>query len=176
MIDPRLVMLHEIILENTSVSCTTTRNGKAGTFHIISGSGFIYPAGWNYLSIPKFQRLYRWGFGMDKKFNPTIYNGCDYLSMLRLKLNHVSKKEPQVCGSICTKILPRNWSFVKGIYGPYYIAPITDRYLPRAGHLKCHNYCIRDCHDRFLVIDYLYYMGVDVCLQWYCTYRECMTC
>ena len=24
--------------------------------------------------------------------NPTIYNGCDYLSMLGLKLNHASKR------------------------------------------------------------------------------------
>ena len=47
--------------------------------------------GWNYLSIPKLQRLHRWSLGMDKYFHPTLYNGCNYLSMLGLKLNHVSK-------------------------------------------------------------------------------------
>ena len=31
---------------------------------------------------------------MDKKFHPTLYRACDYLSMLGLKLNHVSKRGP----------------------------------------------------------------------------------
>ena len=48
--------------------------------------------GWNYLSIPKLQRLNRWSLGMDKLFPPMLDNGCNYLSMLGLKLNHVSKK------------------------------------------------------------------------------------
>ena len=29
---------------------------------------------------------------MDKLFHPTLYNGCNYLSMLGLKVNHVSKR------------------------------------------------------------------------------------
>ena len=48
--------------------------------------------GWNYLSIPKLQRLHRWSLGMDKQFHPMLYWACDYLSMLGFKLNHVSKK------------------------------------------------------------------------------------
>ena len=48
--------------------------------------------GWNYLSIPKLQRLHRWSLGMDKQFHPIHYNVCNYLSMLGLKLNHVSKR------------------------------------------------------------------------------------
>ena len=48
--------------------------------------------GWNYLSIPKLQRCNRWSLGMDKWFHPTLYWACDYLSMLGLKLNHVSKR------------------------------------------------------------------------------------
>ena len=52
---------------------------------------------WNDLSIPKLQRLHCWSLGMGKKFHPTLYNGCDYLSMLGLKLNHVSKRGPGVC-------------------------------------------------------------------------------
>ena len=52
---------------------------------------------WNDLSIPKLQRLHCWSLGMGKKFHPTLYNGCDYLSMLGLKLNHVSQRGPGVC-------------------------------------------------------------------------------
>ena len=48
--------------------------------------------GWNYLSIPKLQRCNRWSLGMDKLFHPTLYMACDYVSMLGLKLNHVSKR------------------------------------------------------------------------------------
>ena len=48
--------------------------------------------GWNYLSIPKLQWLHHWSLGMDKQFHPTLYNGCNYLSMLGLKLNRVSKR------------------------------------------------------------------------------------
>ena len=48
--------------------------------------------GWNYLSIHKLQRLHRWSLGMDKQFHPILYNGCDYLSML--KLNHVGERGP----------------------------------------------------------------------------------
>ena len=48
--------------------------------------------GWNYLSIPNLQRVHRWSLGMDKLLHPTLYNGYDYISMLGLKLNHVSKR------------------------------------------------------------------------------------
>ena len=32
---------------------------------------------------------------MDKQFNSILYNGCNYLSMLGLNLNHVSKRGPR---------------------------------------------------------------------------------
>ena len=48
--------------------------------------------GWNYLCNPKLQRWHCWSLGMDKLFYPTLYNGCNYLSMLGLKSNHVSKR------------------------------------------------------------------------------------
>ena len=35
--------------------------------------------------------LHRWCLGTDKQFHPTHYWACDYLSMLGLKLSHVSK-------------------------------------------------------------------------------------
>ena len=47
--------------------------------------------GWNYLAIPKLQRLYRWSLGMDKSFHLTLYWACVYLFMLGLKLAHVIK-------------------------------------------------------------------------------------
>ena len=57
--------------------------------------------GWNYLSVPKLQRLHRWSLGMDKLFHPTLYNGCDYLSMLGLRLNHVGKSGPRKHSPVC---------------------------------------------------------------------------
>ena len=47
---------------------------------------------WNYLSIPKLQRLHRWSLRMDKYFHPTLNWASDCLHMLGLKLNNVSKK------------------------------------------------------------------------------------
>ena len=44
-----------------------------------------------YLSIPKLQRCNRWRLGREMWFHPILYNGCSYLSMLGLKLIHVSK-------------------------------------------------------------------------------------
>ena len=46
--------------------------------------------GWNYLSIPKLQRLHRWCLGMDKSRHPTLYDGCKYLSTLGSKLTNIS--------------------------------------------------------------------------------------
>ena len=48
--------------------------------------------GWNCLSSPKLQWLHHWSLGMDKYIHSTFYWVCDYLSMLGLKLNHVSKR------------------------------------------------------------------------------------
>ena len=51
--------------------------------------------GWNYICIPKLQRCSCWSLGMYKQFYLTLYWACDYLSMLGLKLNHVSKRGPR---------------------------------------------------------------------------------
>ena len=56
--------------------------------------------GWNYLSISKLQRCNRWSLEMDKLFHHTFYWTCDYLSMLGLKLNHVSKRGPGGIGGL----------------------------------------------------------------------------
>ena len=50
---------------------------------------------WNYLSILKFQQLYRWSVGIDKYIHPRLCWACDYLSMLELKLIHLSKSGPR---------------------------------------------------------------------------------
>ena len=54
--------------------------------------------GWNYLSIPKLERLHRWSLGMDKWFYPTLFWACNYFSLLGLKLIHVSTRDH------CTRI------------------------------------------------------------------------
>ena len=51
--------------------------------------------GWNYLSIPKLQWCNRWSLGINKYFISHFAGACDYLSMLGLKLNHVSKRGPR---------------------------------------------------------------------------------
>ena len=38
--------------------------------------------------------LYRWSLEIDRWFHSIIYCACDYLSVLELKLNHVSKSLP----------------------------------------------------------------------------------
>ena len=73
--------------------------------------------GWNYLSIPKLQRCNRWSLGMDKYIHPTFYNGCNYLSMLGLKLNHVSKRGHRniiyaLTKDILTNKMHWNWFFL----------------------------------------------------------------
>ena len=40
--------------------------------------------GWNYLSIPKFQRSHRWSFRKDKLFHLTFCDVCNYSFLLRL--------------------------------------------------------------------------------------------
>ena len=56
---------------------------------------------WNNLSIPKLQRCNRWSLGMHKWFPPTLYWVCDYLSMMGLKLIHVSKRGPRSQKWVC---------------------------------------------------------------------------
>ena len=65
--------------------------------------------GWNYLSIPKLQRCNRWSLGTDKKFHLTLYQACDYLSMLGLKFNHVSKSGPWWQTTSWTNYDPVQW-------------------------------------------------------------------
>ena len=51
-----------------------------------------WSVGWNCLSIHKLQLFHSCNLGMDKQFHPTQFSWCYYLSMLGLKLIHVSKR------------------------------------------------------------------------------------
>ena len=63
--------------------------------------------GLNYLSI-----LNCWSLGMDKKFHPTLYNECNYLCMLGLKLIIVSKKRSKVILHTFSKIISCNYKTI----------------------------------------------------------------
>ena len=64
--------------------------------------------GWNYIL-------------MDKSFHPLLYWACNYLSMLRLKLNHVSKRGYRTqLNVLCLSLNPQWFSYSKStgtIYG-----------------------------------------------------------
>ena len=47
---------------------------------------------WNHLSILKHQRFYHWSLEMDSWYHPTLYNGCNYLSMMTLNIMRASKR------------------------------------------------------------------------------------
>ena len=48
--------------------------------------------GWNHLFITKLHWCNRWNLVMEKLFHLTLYNGCNYLSMLEVKLMPVGKR------------------------------------------------------------------------------------
>ena len=50
--------------------------------------------GWNCLSVPKLQRLHPLKFGNGSIISCRVYNERDHLSLLELKVIHVSKMDP----------------------------------------------------------------------------------
>ena len=81
--------------------------------------------GWNYLSIHKLQRCNRWSLGMNTSYHTTLCHGCNYLSMLGLKLNHVSKMGPRFHQTLylkwpetCKIVLPVPNPTIKGDRNP----------------------------------------------------------
>ena len=74
----------------------STYNRSAQSAAFISTMGkWLNPlkrVGWNYLSITKLQRCNRCSLGIDKLCHFTRYNGCNYLTMMGLKLNRVNKR------------------------------------------------------------------------------------
>ena len=75
-------------IANLSLLCFNLNPSRDKWLHL------LWSVGWNDLSIPELQRLHHWSLKMDKYFHPTLYWACDYLSMLGLELNHVSKWSP----------------------------------------------------------------------------------
>ena len=71
--------------------------------------------GWNYSPIPKLQRLRRRSLGMDKYFTPhftmvllhTRERAHTHISMLGLKLSHVSKRSPWSMRGMVTQVTPQ---------------------------------------------------------------------
>ena len=84
--------------------------------------------GWNHWSIPKLQRCNRWSLGMDMLFHPTFNWACDYLSMLGLKLNHVSKRGNRIWRykSYSTQINSAIRVRWRHIFRPLWYAFLTD--------------------------------------------------
>ena len=60
----------------------------------VSTSFYKFHASTTSLSRLQERRLLRESLEMEKLFHPTLYNGCDFLSMVGLKLTHVSKTGP----------------------------------------------------------------------------------
>ena len=60
---------------------------------------------WNYFSICNLQVLGCWILGTDKQFHPTLYHGCDYLSMLGLKFISADKRGPHPQCVVKTRLI-----------------------------------------------------------------------
>ena len=59
---------------------------------------------WNYLCIPKLQRLHPWSLGLYKRFHTKLYIGCGCLSMLGSKLIRVGKRGSLSLGFVIMNI------------------------------------------------------------------------
>ena len=73
---------------------------------------------WNFLSIPKLQRFHYWSLEINKQFHPTFYSGCNYWSMLGLKLISVNRKDTWWLMSGGTWIILNSWKicFVQFVF------------------------------------------------------------
>ena len=150
--------------------------------------------GWNYVSIPKLQRCNRWRLGMDKYFHLTFYQTCDYLSMLGLKLNHVSKRgprQPEPMLLLMTSCLPQGristntpfqcWGMVENILYIYIYTYITfpnetqnafERVVCKMVAIlsrpKCFNWCT--LYDGLLLFMELFWSTVGLRIRVYSTH------
>ena len=98
--------------------------------------------GRNYLSIPQLQRCNRWSLGMDKYFHPTYHRACDYLSMLGLKLNHVSKRGPWTSQNSKTQRQCNHSGLIHSYSArPQWIKPMAKRSEYNAKVSKCQTPC-----------------------------------
>ena len=90
--------------------------------------------------------------GMDKWFHPTLYWACDYLSMLGLKLHHVSKMARgwgDVCGYFLNMSMINRYSIQCSIHITFFAYNWCD-YHPTVStytHTKYSLMISHRCHD-----------------------------
>ena len=90
------------------------------------------------LFIPKHQRPHHWGLEMDTQFHLALYNGYNNLSVLGLKLYHISKKAPWCLSMnhesslLNSKLLCKMHSVLRRSYIMYYFK--TRIHSVRLGH------------------------------------------
>ena len=77
-----------------------------------------------------------WSLGMDAWFHPTHYKRCDYLSMLGLKLIHISKSRP--------------WSRDDVIFGPLWIYQLPLESPHKRSEMRALHYCYADDFSKLL--------------------------
>ena len=95
---------------------------------------------WEEITYPflNFNGSNRWNLGMDKWFHPTVYNGCNYLSMLGLKLNHVSKSGHWQHMQV---IDLEHWTYSTGEFPRVNLAaPISGSCISRSGMRNWHRW------------------------------------
>ena len=71
---------NKIIYSQSAVFSRNFMKARAYQYH-----GLIHRS-FNYV----FWLKHHWSLGLDDLFHPTLYIGCNYISMLGLKLSHVS--------------------------------------------------------------------------------------
>ena len=89
--------------------------------------------------ITKLQQLHHWSLETDKKFHLLSCNGCNYLSMLGLKLNHVSKRVPW-CVIFCHLPIPASHPLPVTLWWPCGIASSWAK-LQIISHTVCKMFC-----------------------------------
>ena len=134
-------------------------------------------------------------FGNGSIIYFTLYNGCNYLSMLGLKLNHFSKRHPRnvssytFCLTSCFNGLMLMDVYAGGKYSlcinqPYYLAEVNPRCPGKGGghgahpddgyeadknHLKyTHNYgeSLKNVHKHCDLSSYITYSGLFISHWW----------
>ena len=130
------------------VQCVCVCGGGGGG----GGGGFIHSTGWATVEV--------WGLGMDKKFHPTLYNWCNHLFMLGLKI-HIDKTGPR----------PQlvKWTTIS-ILHMYNTIPVRILYTPNSHNFPANEYApvnellVCNCLDFLMLINIFPYTGV--CSQW----------
>ena len=118
------------------------------------------------------------GLGMDKQFHPILYNGCDYISMLGLKLNHVSKRGYLVVRCMCTSLVSvcirqygvRPYCFNHSKFANYITHPLIQTFQlpqpPSTSHSHSHPLILMYFHWQ-LIISFHFLHQISLPLPYY---------